>query len=142
MVYKVINKLRETFEAEPFANTVTEGDIFSVDLNKKTLFPLTHLIVNSWQDLGSTLLYDVTVLCMDIVDENKDGTNNKVDIWNNQSLMLSKVITSLRRGDLNEQRYGLVDTNPAGFFTERFENNLAGTELTFSFIVPNEMTIC
>ena len=45
--YTTVDTLRAHFNADPVVNEVTQGDIFSVDLNKKTLFPLVHIIVNN-----------------------------------------------------------------------------------------------
>ena len=38
--FKVIDDLQAAAIAEPFINTVTQGDITDVDLNKNTIFPL------------------------------------------------------------------------------------------------------
>ena len=37
--YNVLTTLKAQLEADEFVNTVTQGDIFDVDLNKQTLFP-------------------------------------------------------------------------------------------------------
>jgi hypothetical protein len=38
--YDITTKIREHLIANKQVNTVTEGDIFDVDLNKQTIFPL------------------------------------------------------------------------------------------------------
>ena len=45
--YNVTDKLKDTLLAEPFVNTVTFGSLDDVDLNKQTIFPLSHIIVNN-----------------------------------------------------------------------------------------------
>ena len=45
--YNLSNKIRETLQLDQFVNTVTYGDIFEVDLNKQTIFPLSHFMVNN-----------------------------------------------------------------------------------------------
>lgn len=139
MVYEVLNKLETEFKKQPFVSTFTNGDIFDVDLNKKTIYPLTHLILNSWQPNGGTISYNVTAICMDLLDNDK---NNKIHIWNQQSLVLLKVLESIRRGYLSDTPSELGDVTPTEFFTDRFENDVAGTTVTFSFILPNDMSIC
>ena len=44
--FDIIDKIKQHFENDPLINTVTQGDIFDVDLNKQTIFPLCHIIVN------------------------------------------------------------------------------------------------
>lgn len=142
MVGETIKTLKEAFLNEPFCNTATDGDIFDVDLDKVTLFPLTHVMCTGFQDLGSTIAVSFSVLCMDIIDETKTPINNKNNIWNTQSALILKILGSIRRGKLNDNNWQLQDTSPSTLFTERFENNLAGVEQSFTVVVPNTMTIC
>jgi len=134
--------LKAEFLKEPFCNTVTEGDIFDVDLNKKTIFPLTHIMVTGFQRLGSTISISASVICMDIIDESKTPSNNKVDIWNQQTLLILRILGSIEKGYLNSLNWQLTGASEAEFFTERFENNLAGVEQSFTFVIPNDMSIC
>jgi len=41
--YGILNILKSELEATDLVTTVTEGDIFQVDLSKQTLFPLAHI---------------------------------------------------------------------------------------------------
>jgi hypothetical protein len=142
MVHEVIDRLKQEFLNEPFCNTATDGDIFDVDLNKITIFPLTHVMCTGFQDLGSTVSFSFSVLCMDIIDETKKNESNKNSIWNAQSALILRVMSSIRRGKLRSENWQLQDVQTAVFFTERFENNLAGVEQSFTVLVPNTMTIC
>lgn len=142
MVGETINTLKEAFLNEPFCNTATDGDIFDVDLDKVTLYPLTHVMCTGFQDLGSTIAVSFSVLCMDIIEETKTPINNKNNIWNTQSALILKILGSIRRGELSDNNWQLQDASPATLFTERFENNLAGVEQSFTVVVPNTMTIC
>ena len=45
--YQVTDKLKTLLNAEPFVNTVTYGSIDDVDLDKQSIFPLSHIIVNN-----------------------------------------------------------------------------------------------
>ena len=38
--FDIIDKLKTHFESDPIINTVTQGDIFEIDLGKMNLFPL------------------------------------------------------------------------------------------------------
>jgi hypothetical protein len=79
---------------------------------------------------------------MDIIDENKVDVGNKVDIWNTQHLVAVRVLNKLDRGDLINGTIELLNNPAFEFFTERFENNLAGVTMTFDVIVPNDVSIC
>jgi len=142
MVKETIDTLKAEFLKEPFCNTATDGDIFDVDLPKKSIYPLTHVMVIGFQDLGSTVSFNVSVLCMDVIDEPKTPESNKNFIWNTQADLILRVLGSIRRGYLNGKNWELTDVSQSSFFTDRFENDLAGVEQTFSFVVPNDMTIC
>lgn len=147
--YAILNTLKTELEATNLVNTVTEGDIFRVDLSKQTIFPLAHIMINNASFESNVIRYNVSIIAMDLVDISKDettdifvGNDNEQDVLNTQVIMLNRVYDKLRRGDyfLNS---GIIDGNPTlEPFIERFENNLAGWTMTFDYLVSNEMTIC
>lgn len=144
MIYHAIKIVKEAIQSEPFNITVTEGDLFDVDLDKQTLFPLAHITVKTWQDLGSTIKFDIDVIFMDLLDIDPDERiNNKVDVWNNQALLASRVKTNLERGKISDKyTTELEDVQAAELFTDRFTADVAGTVFSFSLITANNMTIC
>ena len=147
--YNLTKKLKEALDAEPFVNTVSFGSLDDIDLNKQTIFPLSHIIVNNTTIETNTLTFNVSLLCMDIVDISKDeitdiyvGNDNEQDVLNTQLALQTRVINTLQRGDLYTELYqieGGVNCEP---FVDRFENKLAGWAATFDVIVQNDMTIC
>ena len=141
MIYFTIEKIKAALKQDPFVTTVTEGDIFDVDLNKKTLFPLSHIIVNNALHQGNVWEFSISILCMDVVDEG-ELTDNKIDIWNTQFLVANRLLDRLNRGDLAYDNFQLVGNPTLDPFTERFENSLAGWSVDFSIQVRNDMTIC
>ena len=146
--YEITQAIKEQLNKDLFVNTVTIGDIFKVDLNKQTIFPLSHIIINSATYLGSTWNYNVSILCMDIVDESKSlttdiflGNDNEQDVLNTQLMVVNRFLEVLRRGKLAED-YELIGTPSCEFFTERFENKMAGVTVTFDMVIQNQMTKC
>jgi hypothetical protein len=147
--YYIINTLRDHIKNNGFTNTVTTGNIFDVDLEKQTIFPLVHIMVNSLSLNENTQNLNVSILFMDIVDESKSeitdlwlGNDNEEDILNTQLTLINRLISDLLRGDLYSslvQTTAPVSCEP---FVDRFENKLAGWTATFDVIVPNDMTIC
>ena len=140
MVYDLINKIKEALQDEPFVNTVTDGDIFQVDLAKRTLFPLWHIMINNATHQGNVIQFNVTILLMDII--NQKDESNKNDIWNTQLALGVRVMDRLNRGDLRNDFWELTGNPSFEPFTERFENDLAGWALTFDVVIKSSMTIC
>jgi len=140
MVYNIIAKIKEALLQEPFVNTVTEGDIFDVDLAKRTMFPLSHIIINNATHLSNVIQFNITILLMDIL--NQKDESNKVDVWNTQMALGVRIMDRLNRGDLRNDFFELTGNPNFEPFTERFENDLAGWALTFDVLVRNDMTIC
>ena len=147
--YTIIDKLKTHLDADIFVNTVSEGDIFKVDLAKQTIFPLAHIMVNTATFEGNVIRFNVSLIAMDIVDVSKDevaniylGNDNEQDVLNTQLVVLNRAYELMRRGDMYSDLYQ-VDGNPTCEpFTERFENLLAGWTMTFDVLIPNEMSIC
>lgn len=147
--YNVTDKLKDTLIAEPFVNTVTFGSLDDVDLNKQTIFPLSHIIVNNTTVGTKTLTFNISILSMDIVDISKDevtdifvGNDNEQDVLNTQLALQTRVINTLQRGDLYTDLYQVEGNVSCEPFVDRFENKLAGWAATFDVVVQNDMTIC
>jgi hypothetical protein len=147
--YEITQAIKNKLQEDAFVNTVTTGDIFKVDLNKQTIFPLSHIIVNSVSYQGPVLNYNISILSMDIVDESKDlttdifiGNDNEQDVLNTQLSVANRFLEVLNRGSLSDD-YELVNGSASiEFFTERFENKIAGVTYTFDITIQNPMTIC
>ena len=147
--YNITTKIKETLALDDFVNTVTYGDIFEIDLNKQDIFPLSHFIVNSATLNGSVWQFNMSLLCMDIVDKSKEdvtdkflGNDNEQDVLNTQMAVINRLLELLRRGDLYSDLYQLEGSPTIEPFVDRFENKVAGWTLTFDVLIPNGMTIC
>jgi len=147
--HKVITELKDALIAEPFTNTVSFGSIDDVDLNKQTIFPLSHITVNNTTVGTKTLTFNISILSMDIVDISKEevtdlfiGNDNEQDVLNTQLALQTRVINKLQRGDLYTDLYQVEGDVSCEPFVDRFENKLAGWAATFDVVVQNDMTIC
>lgn len=147
--YYVVNAIKDYLKATNFINTVTIGDIFKVDLNKQTIFPLSHIIVNNAQLSENTTSLNISILFMDIVDDSKqlvtdiwEGNDNEQDVLNTQLALAQKLTSDLMRGTLFSNLIQIASAPSAEPFMDRFENKVAGWTLTFDVIIPNDMTIC
>ena len=147
--FEIIDDLQEIAIAEPFINTVTQGDITDVDLNKSTIFPLCHLSVTNASISSNLVTLDVSVILMDIIDFSKDnpssdirGNNNEMDTLNTQLNVASRLQATLLRNSNIRDTYQLEGPFSCEPFTERFEANLSGWSVTFSISMNNSMTSC
>lgn len=146
--YNVIDKIKDTLEAEPFVNTVSYGSIDDVDLDKQTIFPLSHIMVNNCTVANNILTFNISVLAMDVVDESKAeaetfvGNDNEQDVLNTQLAVLNRLIAVLQRGQVYTDKYQVTENVNCEPFVDRFENKLAGWAATFNVAVENDMTIC
>jgi len=147
--YLLTEKIKYELLNDQNVETVTYGDLTEVDLNKNTIFPLSHLIVNNVTSQENTLVFNISVLCMDIVDFSKDavvdpfvGNNNEQDILNTQLSVANRLVQKLRIGNLYRDKYQVVGDVSLEPFRDRFENNLAGWATTFDVMIENDINVC
>ena len=146
--FDIIDKLKTHFDGDVLVNTVTQGNLFDIDLSKQTIFPLVHIIVNTASLEGNVVRYNISILAMDIVDITKDedvnkfdGNDNELYVLNTQLQVLTRCYELLLRGDLWTDKFQ-IDGNPTCEpFVDRFENKLAGWTMTTDILIPNGMTI-
>jgi len=148
--YEISQAIKTQLDDDAFVNTVTIGDIFKIDLNKQTIFPLSHIMINSANYNGKTFNYNVSVLCMDIVDESKEattdlfrGNDNEQDVLHTQEMVARRLLEMLNRGDLYDDGFQLSNGSAnIEYFVDRFENKIAGVTISFDVMTFNDMTIC
>ena len=147
--FRVLDSIKQTVSAEPFNHTVTKGNISDIDLEKQTIFPLCHLMLNSATITQNAVQLSITMFLMDIVDVSNEeitnqfeGNDNTDDILNTQLALATRVLRVLQKADINRDQFeidGNADCEP---FLERFTNNLAGFAVTFSVTTSTDMTYC
>ena len=156
--YLLTDIIKDILLGDVNVNTVTTGDIYDIDLSKQSIFPLSHIIINSVVTQEQVLTFNVSVLAMDIVDESKEattdifrGNNNEQDILNTQLAVLNKLIMVLRKGTIYyddasinsiANQYQLNGDATLEPFYERFDNRLAGWSATFDVFVRNDIDVC
>jgi len=147
--YRVTQVIKDTLQADENCNTVTYGDITQIDLDKQTIFPLSHLILNGATSGENTMTFNFSVLVMDIVDVRKAevtdpfvGNDNEQDVLNTQLSVANKLIQKLRIGSLYSDKYQVVGDVTLEPFRDRFENQIAGWTATFDVIIENDVYIC
>ena len=148
--YDILDVIKDNLRSNPSITTVTFGNLTDLDLDKTTMYPLSHIYVNNATHNGNVINFEINILCMDIVDINKEeadgddfyGNDNLHDVLNTQLSTLNSLITSLGRGDLYRDKYQLNGIPVLTPFKERFSNTFAGWEASIVISVKNNITIC
>ena len=149
-VYDILDVLRDELRSNPSVNTVSYGDITDLDLDKTTMFPLSHLLIDSASYGERTITFRIKVLCADIVDYNQSenqydefyGNDNLHDVMNTQFQVINSLIMKLMRGDLYNSKFQVTTTPVAEPFKEKYGNVLAGWTTDIEIEVPNGISIC
>ena len=148
--YDIVGRIRDELRSSPSINTVTFGDITEVDLDKTTVFPLGHIFVQNVRPENGTLLFTISVLVADIVDYNKEesqdddfySNDNLHDVLNTQLATINKLHSDLKRGTLYADKFQLNGEPTFEPFKERFKNLLAGWETEMVIAVKNNIKVC
>jgi hypothetical protein len=148
--YNLLDNIKDHLRTNPNVTTVTFGDIMDVDLNKTTMFPLSHMMVSDVAFSDHIITATLDLLFLDIVDDNREentdsflSNNNLQDILNTQLAVGNVLQSSLRRGELFTNKLQVLTNVTARPFYDRFENQLAGWAFTISIQLPNtNVSIC
>jgi len=148
--YNLLDTIKDRLRLNPNVFTVIYGDIFKVDLDKTTIFPLSHLNISNVTISERVMSFNLQLLCLDIVDYNKEsniddefyGNNNLQDILNTQLGVINDIVMQLKRGDMFSNNVVNVSDVAVNPFMDRFENELAGWGADIVIEVPNGISIC
>lgn len=152
-VYNILSTIKTFLRNNPIVNTVTFGDISDIDLNKTTIFPLTHFFINNVTVVDHAMQVSISMLFTDVVDHSKNFNNNDfgnreddtnlIDVYNTQLQIANALIQDLKRGDLYRDTYQLEGNPVLEPFNDRFENELAGWTVDLTITVPNDsISVC
>ena len=147
--YRVIDSIKDAVSAEPFNHQVTFGDIADIDLQKQSLFPLCHIMINNATITENIVQQNITIFLMDLVDVSNSedtslflGNDNRQDILNTQLALGTRIMRVLQKADIYRQEFEIEGDASCEPFTERFENMLAGWAITFTINTNTDMTYC
>ena len=145
-LYLVLDKIKDQLIADENVNSVTQGDITEIDLEKQSMYPISHIIVNNATFADNVINFSVTVIAMDLVDKSSDerldkfrGNDNESDVLNTQLLVLNRLYQEIKRGTIYSDAYQLIDAPNCEPFTDRFENRVSGWAMTFTLSTRNNV---
>lgn len=148
-IFSLTDAVKNELEANELINQVTFGDLFEVDLLKQNIFPLAHVGMTGATISDGVAYVQMSILFLDIVDEVKDeqtdhfyGNDNENYVLNSMFAAATKTVNALRRGDLYGQLFQIEEDVVLEFFSERFEDKLAGVGIDITVAIPNTLETC
>ena len=162
----VINTLLRLGEYHEQIETTSVGDIWQVDLEKNTKFPLMHINPTTVVTGESQLTYSFQIFIMDMVTEKANWTlnntsanfpklvktlSNEQDVFNETLQIVTDFIGMLRHSsrqslegvdDINFPLYFTQDQFTIEPFQERFDNLCCGYVFNIGILVQNDFQTC
>ena len=128
--------------------TVTTGDIFEIDLEKNTLYPLMHINPINAVAQNNQMTLSFQVFVMDIVFPDE---SNEQEVLSDCLSMCTDIISTFKHGkSLNHYdashgdipQYFVDDSFTLEPFTERFNNSVTGWVFNLPVIVEQSFESC
>jgi hypothetical protein len=147
-LYNIIDSLNEELLSNPFVNKVTVGRLTEIDLAKNTIFPLSHIMLNSIRHNENTLSFNLTVINLDIVNISKEaeigvyGNDNTMYILSNQLYVINRLLSRLKQSTIYKDGWELDGTPDSDVIDKEMENMLTGYQTDITINVPNDISKC
>lgn len=144
----LLSMMQTELLSNPFVNTVTLGIQSDEALEKTTIFPLAHIVLNSVSYPENTLLFNISVVNLDIVCIEKERDNgfysndNVVTILTNQLYVINRLIARLRRTNDNNDGYELSSVPQSNMIEKQKGDMLIGYATDFNIVLPNDINKC
>ena len=144
----VIDTLKCVGEQHLNIHSVTSGDIWEIDLEKNTLFPLFHINPVNVTVGMNTRTFNFQLFVMDLVEPDE---SNEQEVLSDCLEIMNDIIAVYKHGEIlysydaaagEEQRYFIDNDFTIEPFTERFDNAVTGWVMSFAITVENELNSC
>ncbi len=128
--------------------TTTTGDIWDIDLEKNTLYPLFHITPVDVDITLSEKQFNFQLFVMDLVEPD---LSNEQHVLSDTLQIITDIIALYKHGELlqtaivahgEESRYFVDDEFKCEPFTERFDQNVTGWVVDFSIIIESVLDSC
>ena len=143
----LIDTLKELGAKHHQISTTTTGDIYDIDLEKNTLYPLMHINPINVTAASFGLTYNFQIFVMDLVEP--DDANEQ-DVYNDVLQTCIDIISIFRNSKWQAQLELDIDA-PVYFtegdytlepFTERFDQAVTGWVFQIGIVVANDFQSC
>ncbi len=157
----IIDTLKKLGDAHKIIQTTTSGDIWEIDLNKNTKYPLMHINPVNVQTGPSTLTYNFQIFIMDLVSEKSNWKSSNyisaTNLSNNQEVLseclqiCTDIIGMLRHSGWQSEVDPLDINEPVIFaegefniepFQERFDQEVTGWVFSLPVIAQYDFQTC
>ena len=143
----LIDTLKELGDKHHQISTTTVGDIYDIDLEKNTLYPLMHVNPTSVTTSSFGLTYNFQIFVMDLVEP--DNANEQ-DVYNDVLQTCIDIISIFRNSkwqaqltlDLDAPVYFTEGDYTLEPFTERFDQSVTGWVFQIGIVVANDFQSC
>ena len=136
--------IKQLGEADPFVNTITQGEFDRLDLDKTNIFPLLHAsITGAGFTNGQTVTFNIQIGCFNVRHVNKDINVDKFWLNDNEVDNLNETLATLNRLWLNmykdfaENNITSSENPTLEPVVEYSKNLLDGWIMTFDVELPN-----
>ena len=148
--YKTYSNTLDTLvcllESHEQIEKVTTGDLWDIDLEKNSKYPLAHVNIGNVDITMSQKTFNFQVFIMDISDN-----DNEQYVLNDTMHIMSDLIALLKHGENTytynaqhgeEPRYFVDNDFTCEPFTERFDNTVSGWVCNIQVIIESVLDSC
>jgi hypothetical protein len=142
---QLLTYIKQLGEADPFINTITQGNFSRIDLDKGNIFPLLHVtVLGGAFNNGSTIEFNIEVVALQQRDTNKEirtdkfwEQDNEVDNLNEMLAVLNRLWLNMYR-DFQENNISASENPTLDIIEpESQTNSIEGWRMVFNVEVPN-----
>jgi len=139
--------LVDLFESNPLVNTIIFGVDDEIDLYKKNIFPLVHIIPGNWDLVENRIEMEFEIVVVSIRNHTNKPVTTKIfstNLIDNLSQSLTIISTELTKLELQRNEFDIVleSSQPAQPITDADKNLLDGFSKTIVLSIQNEFTDC
>ena len=153
LYYNVLNYFKTIMRNHPSIQSVTYGDIDTIDDKQYPEYPLGNILITDTSFGTSTTTFNIQLIVADkqkVLNNESSGSTNAqtipfygvddmVDIHANTLSILNDLTAYTQRGVAGFEINGDIVCTP---FSDRFNNGLAGWSATFELTTHNDKNRC
>jgi hypothetical protein len=153
LYYNVLDYFKTIMNNHPSIAFVSQGDLYSIDVNEFPTYPLGNILINGARFDGKTTVYRCQLMVGDKVKQKNNesqgiyndkvnpfyGSDDVVDIHANSFAILNDLISFTSEGTTNFNIIGSINIEA---FVDRYDNGLAGWVASFDLQTFNDRPKC
>jgi len=147
---QLLRYIKTLSDQDDFINTITQGDISEMDLDKGNIFPMLHVDINDATFTnGNTVQFNIEIACVDIRDNNKTTNTDKYYLQDNKMDNLNETMSVLNRlwikllHDIEEENIHIEESASLQQVENYGKNMLDGWLMSFVIDLPNtDISLC